>query len=488
MDAKKRLALLGIFSTTALGALAVAACTTETTSGTYTGSDAGTIAETGGGTGDTGSVTGETVKVGVSIGLSGDLAGIAESIQNSIRVSEDFINGNGGITNKNVQFIIEDDKSSSTGDLTAVMTKFLTKDKVAAIIGPLGSGQVVVAHPPVKDAKIIQLSPSATSAGLSLGSVFGGADRYFFRTVPPDDFQAKAVARFAYNGPSGAAAPDGGVAGCRKMAIISIDSSYGTSMVPVIKNAFIARQDATVVYQKTIPTEGGDFASTEADAIVTEMAGLANVPDCQVIVSYEVTAGRFMAAWSKQAAKFPSKYFTVGTDGIYTGKFLKESQSDPSKAASPNYAAGVYGTNPDTNPAGRTQFDYFRTRYTTKYPLAAGVADIPSYSANTFDAAILIALAIQSAGGTTDPVKVRDALKAVANPPGTKYGPAEFAQALVALKAGQDIDYQGASGDVDLKDTEGWSAAGYIVWKVSQVANAAPTYSTIERITPDQLQ
>jgi hypothetical protein len=64
----------------------------------------------------------------------------------------------------------------------------------------------------------------------------------------------------------------------------------------------------------------------------------------------------------------------------------------------------------------------------------------------------LMALAIAQAGTSTDVAALRTALRAVANPPGEVVGPGEFAKAIAFIKAGTDINYEGASGTCDLDE------------------------------------
>ncbi|MBL8907149.1 MAG: amino acid ABC transporter substrate-binding protein, partial [Rhizobiales bacterium] len=77
----------------------------------------------------------------------------------------------------------------------------------------------------------------------------------------------------------------------------------------------------------------------------------------------------------------------------------------------------------------------------------------------TYDATFLAALAVEKAG-STDRAKISQALREVASSPGEVIMPGEWAKALEALKAGKDIDYQGAGGNYDF-DEHG-DVTGYI--------------------------
>jgi branched-chain amino acid transport system substrate-binding protein len=66
------------------------------------------------------------------------------------------------------------------------------------------------------------------------------------------------------------------------------------------------------------------------------------------------------------------------------------------------------------------------------------------YTMESYDAAALILLAMQAAG-SSNPGDYKGKVLDVANAPGEKIYPGELAKALELIKAGTDIDYEGAS-------------------------------------------
>jgi len=73
----------------------------------------------------------------------------------------------------------------------------------------------------------------------------------------------------------------------------------------------------------------------------------------------------------------------------------------------------------------------------------------------------MIALAAQAAG-SDDPAKIKDAMVGVSSG-GTKCQ--TFKACAAALKSGGDIDYDGASGPVDLTDKHEPNVGVYDVWQ-----------------------
>jgi branched-chain amino acid transport system substrate-binding protein len=91
-----------------------------------------------------------------------------------------------------------------------------------------------------------------------------------------------------------------------------------------------------------------------------------------------------------------------------------------------------------------------------------GFADAP-FAPHVFDAALLCFLAAVDAD-STDPEQIGDSVAAVSGPPGTRFGPDRLAAAVRALRKGEEIDYQGLSGPIDLDDAGDPDAGTYGVY------------------------
>jgi ABC-type branched-subunit amino acid transport system substrate-binding protein len=181
-------------------------------------------------------------------------------------------------------------------------------------------------------------------------------------------------------------------------------------------------------------------------------------------------------------------FFFIGTDGVFTPGFLKGTLANESDEKSKSVVEDnvMFGTNPDTQPLS-SEYQQFRTIYASYFPLRVG-EDAPPFTSNTFDAAVLIAFAIQKAGTVDDRVKIRDALKDVSRPTGRPISPSQISDALVELRNGGDIDYKGASGPVDMQDN-GNVNGGFIIWEMFRNGvSDRVEYKTVDRYATDQLQ
>ena len=90
------------------------------------------------------------------------------------------------------------------------------------------------------------------------------------------------------------------------------------------------------------------------------------------------------------------------------------------------------------------------------------------FMAEHYDATVLIALAAAKAGNTTDSAAIRDALRDVGNAPGEIVGPGrdEIARALALIADGEDINYNGAGGDIEF-DEHGDVFGTIEIWEIA---------------------
>ncbi len=421
--------------------------------------------------------------IGVSLGLTNDLKTFAAPLRDSVRAAEGTINAGGGLLGRPVQFEVIDDQSNEDEYVKKVANELIGKGAVA-IIGPIGSQQVVLTHQIYADRQLVQITPSATSTDLT--KIQSPDNRFLFRTTPADDFQGAAVINFAKKTPlglqdGGAPVVDGGVPTCKRLAIVAIDNAYGNAMADVIvKNFANDGQGRAVIGPKIVPaTEKPEGYKAEVDDILVQN------PQCLALIAYEKVAAAFTREF-KTNPQYPTLeqngFFFIGTDGVFTPGFLDLSSEERGNLKAKNFAEGFYGTNPDTNPVTR-EYSEFKTIFASYFPLNG--QDAPAFTANTFDAAILIAFAIQKVGRVNDPVAIRDAVREVATPPGRPFTPAEIGEALAVLREGGDIDYRGASGNVDF-DMNGNVRSGFIVWQALRI-DGGMEYKTVGRFTTEEL-
>jgi ABC-type branched-subunit amino acid transport system substrate-binding protein len=413
-----------------------------------------------------------TITFGVSDALTGGLAGLGVGVNQAVGVAARQINQVGILGGRQVVLDVRDDTSDPTQARDIVQA--LLAEGVAGVLGPLSSGQVHNVQDLTYLAKTVEITPSATSTILTIDQPAG--DRYLFRTAPSDSFQGRAIVRFVRDGvaPSSDAGEAGMLGGtCRAAFIVNGSDTYGSALGDVVQTTFPSASAQVLGRDPVQTTLQSDYSSTVNDIVTAH-------PDCLVLVVYSDVAAELLRELGKAIAADTghdwSKFFVCGSDGEYDAKFIPDGQSDPGDPRSANSAAGCYGTAPD--PAPNTPgYAAFKDIWEQSYP---GVTP-PAYGASIYDAALLLALAIQQAGTASDGTRIRDALRVVATPPGTSFGPAEFVDALNAISKGIDIDYDGASGHCDF-DPSGDVKADYVVWQVQKQADGTYAFASLGAI------
>jgi branched-chain amino acid transport system substrate-binding protein len=96
------------------------------------------------------------------------------------------VNKAGGINGRPLQLIVEDEKDSPAAAVNAVQ-KLINVDKVVAIIGPMTSGDTMASGKIANDAKVVMISPTATTPKLS------GYGAYIYRGCSRIDTQAQVL-------------------------------------------------------------------------------------------------------------------------------------------------------------------------------------------------------------------------------------------------------------------------------------------------------
>jgi hypothetical protein len=141
-----------------------------------------------------------------------------------------------------------------------------------------------------------------------------------------------------------------------------------------------------------------------------------------------------------------------GTDGI--------ASSDVTEAVPANVIEGLRGTAPGA-PEELNPSKTFGTLYEGAEPTDVGRQ---TFDAQQFDATLLCYLAAVAAG-STDGQEMADALVDITAPGGTQYTWEQLPEMIEALQNGDDIDYEGASGSVDLNDDGDATAEVYDLYR-----------------------
>lgn len=290
----------------------------------------------------------DKVRIGVFMSLTGDTANFGISSTNGIKMAADEVNATGGINGKQIELLVQDDRSDAS-EAATIVTKFVTQDQVHAILGEVASSRSIAAAPIAQNAKIPMLTPSSTNPEVTKKG------DYIFRSCFIDPVQGAAIAQFAartLNAKRGALMVD------RK-------NDYSTGLEKVINDVFTRLGGQIVV------TQSYQAADQDFNAQITSIKG-AN-PDVIFVPGYYGDVGLF----AKQARDkgitvpivggdgwdSPSLYQIGGTalNGCYFSNHYSPDDADPLVQKFVNDYKSRFGTVPDALAA--TAYDAARIMF-----------------------------------------------------------------------------------------------------------------------------
>ena len=358
--------------------------------------------------------------------FTGSLSYFGPTHRNAAALAADHVNRAGGIQGAPVVIISRDTAVNPVQGVDAARA-LIDVENAVAIIGALASGVTIpVAQSVTVPKKILQVTGASTSPGVTVLE----DDDYLFRTTPSDAAQGIILGRLANELGYGSA------------GIMYINNAYGEGLADQFEATFTELGGAVtgkVPHEDSAPTFASELAkATEGD------------PDVLVTISYPGQA---------------EVYLRESIEGGYGDTFLfVDATKSPEmmEVVGWDVLDGNYGTvqgSPLTDALAT-----FNKSYADSF--GAGEPQHP-FSAETYDAVVLTALAAAKAGSTTDSTAIRDAVRSISNPPGQAVGPGVdgIREALNLIAEGKDINYEGAAGPVDF-DENGDVVGPIEIWKV----------------------
>ncbi|MEM8575747.1 MAG: ABC transporter substrate-binding protein [Pseudomonadota bacterium] len=355
----------------------------------------------------------ETVKIGILMGFTGpvesltpDMAASAELAIDEINASSLFLGG------RQIETLQGDSTCVDAGAATAAAER-LVGDGVAAIVGAACSGATgaVVTNVAVPNG-LLALSPSATSPGLSDIDDRG----LFFRTAPSDARQGEVLADLTM------------ARGIDEVAVTYTNNDYGKGLSDAFERAYEALGGTIAA---TVPHDDGK-ADYTAEVSTLSSSGASEL----LVIGYVDQGGRQIIQTSLDLGVFDR---FILPDGMIGDTLLADLGDD---------LEGSFGSVPGSDGDASETFDELAADH--------GITGIGPFRGESYDAAALVALAMQSAGSSNG-AAIAEHISHVANAPGTPIGVGELATGLRILSEGGDIDYVGVS---NVEFDAGGNAAG----------------------------
>jgi branched-chain amino acid transport system substrate-binding protein len=320
----------------------------------------------------------ETIKIGLIQPVSGPAAYNGKNTVDGARLAETEVNAAGGVLGKRIEVVLQDGKNDPAESLSAA-EKLLGRDQVKVLIGAWGSSATLAVMPLMLRYEVPMIVETSTAEKIT-----EAGNPWVFRTssnskIDADALQPHLVSKL----------------GLKKVAFMAANNDFGRAVVSNWTRV-LALQGATVVATEYHKPGETNFAPT-----LTKIKNLG--ADSLVITSDSSTLSNII----KQSFEHGMK----GLNRVVTSGFPAETIV---QLAGRDAAEGVLVQNyfaPHAPPSGKAQvYDAFGKTYRAKYPGSGQGVD--ANVAGGYDAVRLAAAAI-AAAKSTEPAKIRDALKTI---------------------------------------------------------------------------
>jgi branched-chain amino acid transport system substrate-binding protein len=347
---------------------------------------------------------------GATIGFIGGFTGPIESLTPPIFAGAELVvkqvNEQGGILGGELKIVSADGACDATA-AAAAADKVINTDNVVGIVGALCTGETIGAfNGSGLSGNVVFISPASSAPALTTLE----DNDLVYRTTPSDALQGVKLAELLL------------AKGVKDIAITYVNNDYGKGFADALSTAYTAG--------------GGTVAANVAheEGKADYRAELGNLVASQnlVILAYANASGNTVLRQAVESGNFT---LYVGGDGMVGDDLLSGIDAAAVEGLIATRAGAPEGEAVDIYNAFASD----------------GFVANATYAPQAYDAAFLLALAIEK-NGSASRDGLSAALREVASAPGEKILPGEWSKAVELIKAGTDIDYEGAGGALDFDE------------------------------------
>lgn len=349
---------------------------------------------------------------------TGSLAFLGPPEFAGVDLAVEEINEAGGVLGEDVVHVKGDSGDTDSG-IAPDETDRLLDAGADVIIGAASSGVSMTVIDKIMNAGAVMFSPANTSTSFDEGD-YAEPDLYF-RTAPSDILQGAVLSNLLIQD------------GKQNVAILARQDSYGETLAEQVGEGLEAAGStvaATVFYgenAQSYDSQVADIAASDPDAVL-----LIAFEETTTIIPQLVSAG-------------------VGPQDVDT-YFVDGNTADYSETLDAGLLEGVKGTIP-----GADSSQDFKDRLLEIDP----DLDSFAYAAESYDAVIVSALAAIAADSDAG----SDIAEEIVNVTRDGEKCTTFAECKELLEAGEDIDYDGVSGPIELGETGSPTAASIGIYE-----------------------
>lgn len=361
---------------------------------------------------------GREVMVGVLQPTTGDLGDLGGPIRDGAILPGTQLEGTG------LELDIREEDTQTDEEAGISAAQALVDAGYPGITGAAASSTTIpVADTVLAPNQVVGISPASTAPAITDLE----DDDFLFRTCPSDALQGEVMAELAND------------EGYETAASFHLNNDYGQQLSESFVSAF-EELGGEVTEEVAFEAEQPSYSS------VLETA-LGDNPDVMIVIGYPASGQQIFR-----------DYYNDFDDGETTIMVTDGLRDDGLPGNVDNEMANVIGTAPL---AAGPQVDAFTEMYEEEYDRSPGV-----FTAQAYDATAVLILA-NVAAGDNDGTAVRDNIREVANPEGEVVGPENLAEGIAMVADGEEVQYEGASSDVNFDDNGDMQAVTYEIFEFS---------------------
>jgi len=373
------------------------------------------------------------LKIGDVLPFTGDLAAYGANLDRAVKVAVGLQNAalkQAGLSKAiSVKLVGSEDGQTQASASVEAATKLIKSNHANVIIGEMASSATIpMAQSVTIPNKVVQISPTSSAPQITDIKDNG----FLWRTYPSDTLQGKVLAQAAIDAFGKGA----------KINIGSRNDAFGTAL----KQLFVAQYEklgGKVGVNISWNPDQANFDS-EAQQLVS------GSPVGWVIIDFPDTFQKFVPSLVRSGKWDAGK--TLMTEALRNTTVL-DAIGSPVIGLSGTAASAAGG------PAGASFAAYWKSHVT-------GAKPYTGYEGTALDAANVAFLAALKACSAS-PAKIKANLVSVSGPPGAKVTYVQLGKAIRLLRAGKDVDYEGAFSPVDFDANGDIGSAVFEIWKYS---------------------
>lgn len=255
---------------------------------------AGCNKDAGTGGGSASGNSSEKFVLGIAAPFTGDSGEFGTQIKMGVELFQDEINAAGGVNNRKLELIFEDDGGKAE-QAQSVATSLAGNPDVLAVVGHFNSSCSLAGKPIYSSADLVLFSPASTNVTVTRDS------DYVFRNIFTDEFQGQSLAEYA-----------GTILGKKNVAILYDNDDYGTGLKDSFKGK-ASQVGLNVVTELAFNKDAPDFRSQ-----LTTLQGAQPTPDIILIAGLYTQAANI----ARQARDMGIQTQLIGGDGVFSQQFI----------------------------------------------------------------------------------------------------------------------------------------------------------------------